>query len=303
MVGSTNGTVVSANRTQINPTDPEAIVGFTPFASQAQGLNLTYQGVLTDPMFTAVLHALETTGDSRTLSVPRITTVNNSPALIRIGEDFRYFEEYDVVETLSGTTSEGRDTYIAQQVPVGTPTLEELGITLDVTPSVGADMTSITLRILPEISDFLRWEYWEVGTTRGGSARNNNNDSVQATATNVTSSIKLPIFQRSTLETEVVTRSGETVVMGGLIRSVESRSLEKVPILGDVPWLGRLFRHDTVEEKKQNLLIFVTGTILSETGETLVPPVDEIVAPPADETNVTAAAVAAVADAETAEGE
>ena len=108
----------------------------------------------------------------------------------------------------------------------------------------------------------------------------------------MTSSIKLPIFQRSTLETEVVTRSGETVVMGGLIRSVESRSLEKVPILGDVPWLGRLFRHDTVEEKKQNLLIFVTGTILSETGETLVPPVDEIVAPPADETNVTAAAVA-----------
>ncbi len=59
----------------------------------------------------------------------------------------------------------------------------------------------------------------------------------------------------------------------------------------------------TSSSKKQNLLIFVTGTILSETGETLVPPVDEIVAPPADETNVTAAAVAAVADAETAEGE
>jgi hypothetical protein len=98
----------------------------------------------------------------------------------------------------------------------------------------------------------------------------------------VNSLIKLPIFASSELETEMVVRSGETVVMGGLITSRESQKLSKVPILSSIPILGRLFTHDMVEEKKENLLIFVTATVLSETGESLIP-LDEIVLPSAPE--------------------
>jgi type IV pilus assembly protein PilQ len=83
--------------------------------------------------------------------------------------------------------------------------------------------------------------------------------------------IKLPIFARSTVETEVVVRSGETVVMGGLVTSLKSKDKAGVPILSKIPLIGRLFRHDVTKEETQNLLIFVTATLISDTGEELIP--------------------------------
>lgn len=244
--------------------DSGASVGFTPFAAGAQGLNLTYRGLLTDPMFDATLHALESSGQARTLSVPKITTVNNSPASLRVGEDFRYFEEYDVVSVPSAVSDGGSQLYSSVLVPVGTPQLEELGIELTVTPSVGSDMMSITLKVVPEISEFVRYEFYEVGN-RGSQSTGG------VAATNNTSLVKIPIFRRSSLETEVVVQSGETVVMGGLVTAGESTSMERVPILSYIPLLGQLFRHDIVEKTQDNLLIFVTASIISERGENLIP--------------------------------
>lgn len=244
---------------------------FTPFPNAAGGLNLTYQGLLTDPMFTAVIHALDTSGKTRTLSVPRVTTVNNRTASIRIGQDFRYFDEYDIQSTPGRISDAGSTTYDTVLVPVGTPKLEKLGIELSVTPSVGADMGSIDLKILPKITDFVRYETYE--TSARSSAYQNANANTANTNTNgpATGVIKLPIFSTSELETEVIVRSGETVVMGGLIRTSESKRQEGIPILSWIPLIGRLFRHDTIEETKENLLIFVTATILSERGESLTP--------------------------------
>ncbi len=262
-----NGSVVSANSTEIAS---GGSVEFTPFARDATGLNLTYSGVLTDPMFEAVIHALETSGRSRTLSVPKVTTVNNRPATIRVGEDFYYFDQYTSEEILSETSDDGRAIYVSRQVPTGTPQQEELGIQLSVTPSVGADLRSITLYMTPEIKDFVRWEYWSVS---GNDNSGNSNDNDDNTATNDTglSTIKLPIFRVSSIETEVIVQSGETVVMGGLITSSETDDEERIPILSSIPILGNLFKYKnkTVEEK--NLLIFVTATILSERGEDLIP--------------------------------
>lgn len=260
-----DGAVVRDTHTRIDATAPKEVIGFAPFANTAEGLNMSYQGVLTDPMFQAVLHALETSGKSRTLSVPKITTINNSLASIRIGEDFRFYEEYDVQSVPSSVTTGGAQVYSSMLVPVGTPKLEELGIQLSVTPSVGADLKSITLKLVPEISEFVRYEVFEVGTgstTVSGPV---------AGVTNTTSLIKLPIFRRSKIETEVVVHSGETIVMGGLITSTEDKNERKVPILSSIPLVGKLFRHDVIEERKQNLLIFVTASILSERGEEMIP--------------------------------
>jgi type II secretory pathway component GspD/PulD (secretin) len=248
-----------AVRSQIDP----ASIKFSPFAGASQGLNFTYQGLLTDPMFSAVIHALETTGKSQTLSVPRVTTVNNRPAKIRIGEDFRYFEEYEIQQAGTTTTTDDRGVTTTTQnsrlVPVGTPQLEELGIQLEVTPSVGADLSTITLHMVPEISEFVRFEVYETSTGSSSST------------TNGTAVVKLPVFRRSTIETEVIVGSGETVVMGGLITSTESRKRNKVPLLGSLPLLGALFQNDEVTQQRQNLLIFVTATLLSSRGEDLVP--------------------------------
>ena len=256
------------NQTQINM---GATSGFTPPVNAAQGLNMTYEGLLTDPMFRAVIHALEKTGKARTLSVPKVTTVNNKTARIRVGDDFRYYDEYSIQTIPSQVTgNSGNTVYSSQLVPVGSPKLEELGIELKVRPSVGADMNSITLQLLPEISEFVRYETYEVGTGNNGNNANNNNQN-STTVSNGTSTVKLPIFRRSKIDTEVIVQSGETVVMGGLITSSESKHKDKIPFLSAIPLIGLLFQNDMIDNDQKNLLIFVTATIISERGENLVP--------------------------------
>ncbi len=243
-----------------------ASISQTAFDSASSGLNLTYQGLLTDPQFHAVLHALQTEGNTRTLSVPRVTAVNNTEAKVRIGKDVRYFEEYDVEEIRTGTNSNGNETYESRLVPSGTPEKEEIGIELVVTPSVGADLSTIDLKLAPEISDIVAWEYWDTAV-----------DSTTSSGTNATAMgmIKLPIFSKSTVETEVVVRSGETVVMGGLVTLQKSKTKKGVPFLSKIPLIGRFFMHDIISDDTANLLIFVTATLISDTGEELIP-----VAPP-----------------------
>lgn len=258
-----NGDVVKVPRTQVAA---GSSMSYAPFASAAQGLNLTYEGVLTDPQFQAVLHALESSGRARTLSVPRVTTVNNKEAMLRVGEDFRYFEEFDIEEVRIGTTDEGRDIYESRLVPTGSPQLEELGIELVVTPSVGADLATIGLKLAPEISEFVRWEYY-ASESSGSSDNDDDNTSTNA----ATGLLKLPIFRRSVVNTEVQVHSGETVIMGGLVASTRNKIRTGTPVLSWLPLIGQLFRHDTFEERRQNLLIFVTATLLSDAGEELIP--------------------------------
>ena len=82
--------------------------------------------------------------------------------------------------------------------------------------------------------------------------------------------IKLPQYRTQELATRVVVKSGETVVMGGVLERQQSTYVESVPLLGNLPLLGTLFRRRTEVDKPRYLLIFVTATILSETGEFVV---------------------------------
>jgi len=262
-----NNVPAEATRTQF---DSGAAIGFPPFVNAAQGLNFTYRGVLTDPMFKAVMHALEVSGKARALSVPRITTMNNHEARIHVGENFLYYDKYttiDVTERVVQNLSDN-DVLVTTQVlvPEGDPKEQELGISLSVIPSVGADMRMITLALNPHIENFVRYETFEVAT--GSNSGSNSDGGSNSTGTSI---IRLPIFEESDIKTKVVVQSGETVVMGGIITTTELTSESKVPILGDIPFFGRAFRKEEINKIDENLLIFVTATILSERGEDLVP--------------------------------
>ena len=245
----------------------------------AIGGNFTFQGVLTDPQFTAVLHVLESSGTTRTLSVPRVTALNNRPAYIRIGEDFRYYEEYDL-EDYEDTDANGNRVTRNKLVPQGTPTLEELGIELTATPSVGADLRTINLALVPEISSFVKWEYYEAAgdSSSSSSSSSDSENDPDSLVSGGTGLVKLPVFSRRHIETDVIVQSGETVILGGLITSTRQKIREGVPFLSSIPFVGQLFRHDTVNEDRQNLIIFVTATLISDRGEELVP-IDEILTP------------------------
>lgn len=223
-----------------------------------QGLNLTFHGILTDPEFQAVLHALDISGKGQTLSVPRVTTVNNNPAKLRNGEDLRYFDEFQA-QAFHLRDELNKAYTVTVLIPRGKPVIEETGITLLAVPSVGADMRTINLMLMPTISRVERWtSYQDITAT-----------DEQSTIRQVV--VKLPVVSRKEVQTKVIVESGETVVLGGLIDTVTQDTVHKVPFLGDVPLLGKLFQRRDVTQHNQNLLIFVTAKVISERGETLVP--------------------------------
>ncbi|MEM7393432.1 MAG: hypothetical protein AAF492_13895, partial [Verrucomicrobiota bacterium] len=223
-----------------------------------QGLNLNYQGILTKPMFSAVLHALDISGKGRTLSVPSVTTVNNNPAKLRHGEDLRYFEEFKA-QAFTLLDDQSKKFTFTVLIPSGKPELEELGITLVAVPSVGADRQTINLLLMPTISQLEGFISYQ------------DNSNITNSPNRVSQIVvKLPIISRREIQTKVVVGSGETVVMGGLIDTIKQETLNDIPFLSDVPLLGRLFSRTDVTEQNRNLLIFVTATVLSERGESLV---------------------------------
>ncbi len=261
-----DGTDVREPRTLIREGE---VTRFPPFGEDAAadsrirppgpwGVNLTYAGVLTEPQFDVMLRALEATGRSRTLSVPRVTTVNNSPAKLRDGEDLLYFDEFQA-QAFALVDADNRRYTVTALIPKGRPEMQELGITLVAVPSVGADLRTISLLLTPTISRLEGFVNYQDESTAP--------DPDRATIRQVVA--KLPIISRREVQTKVVVESGETVVLGGLIDTVTQETRHRVPVLGSLPLLGSLFRRTEQTEQNKNLLIFVTATVLSERGESL----------------------------------
>ena len=231
---------------------------FEAFRNAATGGNVTLGGILGSHTYTAMLHALEQNGRSRTLSAPRITVLNNQTATIRKGDIMYYFEEYD-----TATTSGGNDADTNTLVPTGTPTELELGITLDVKVNVGNDGKTVLLALQPEITEFIEWLNFQVAEGDGADDQNSD-DNQQPTGL-----VSLPRVNESTLSTAVAVNSGETVVLGGTLETLKTKTVSKIPILGDLPFLGVLFRHTDEADEPQHLLIFVTATVIGKSGEFL----------------------------------
>lgn len=267
--------------------------------------SLLYSGVLDDIRLKAVLQAMESSGQTRTLTVPRITTVNNRTATIHIGEEFQYYDNLtapvnqnlnnsynnpllltavtawqaqitgygakdkwdtatsNIVTQLQTMIANANNQILTQGAQsnnplfTGTPKTISLGYNLSVTPSVGADLATINLALIPDITELQNKSEWEAANTPGK-------------ATFQTLGM-LPIVMQKKIETEMVVRSGETVVMGGLAQASGGKDRTGIPWLSHIPLLGWLFRTDSTNEGADNLLVFVTATLISDMGENLIP--------------------------------
>lgn len=214
------------------------------------GLQKTFTNVLSDDSLTATLNAIEQSGESQTLSAPRLTVLNNRPATIRDGQTQYFYEEY----TVSQTILENRST--SSLVPKGKPTKLTAGVALDVLASIGGDGRSILLALNPTVSQDVELVTFATISDLDATGR------VASTF-----DIKLPRSRDQEISTRVVVQSGETVVMGGVIENEQTTFTESVPILGKLPLIGAAFRTKTEISRPRYLLIFVTATLLSETGE------------------------------------
>jgi len=139
------------------------------------------------------------------------------------------------------------------------PSTETLpfGPTLDVIPYVSADGFSIQLTMIPTIAEFIGYDDPGQFVVQAQSG---------AGGLPLTAQLPLPHFRIRQVTTSVNVWDGQTIVLGGLITENVSKMKDQVPILGDIPLIGRLFRSEASQTQKKNLVIFVTPTIIDAAG-------------------------------------
>lgn len=240
---------------------------FPEFTEGAASPSLAVSGILGNHEYEAILRALDKLTDAETLSAPRLTLLNNQTARIRRGSNFYYWEEWEVVsDTIlsNGTPTETTDRRSIQ--PVGRPSEIEQGITLDVTVSIGNDGQTVMLSLVPTIKNVDKLNYFSTGQFRSidREAAENGSDLQNGDGT---VGFFLPEVSESSVDTAVAVQSGETVVLGGILENRTRQELHKVPLLGDLPLAGVLFRRTLTSREPRHLLIFVTGRVVSPSGE------------------------------------
>jgi MSHA biogenesis protein MshL len=179
--------------------------------------------------FSAVLDALQEQGELKVVSKPRLRTLNNQPAVVRVGQDLPIF-------TRQVTQSPGTPPVITTTETVTNITV---GTVLSITPQVASD-GRITLDITPAVSRLVRMDF---------------------SATRDTSAPVIDIRQASSI---VRVRDGSTIVMGGLVQDSATTTKRKIPILGDIPFLGKAFtgKYDTSE--RTELIFFLTPRVVHD---------------------------------------
>jgi len=241
-------------------------------------------GVFTNPQFQVVIRALNQKIGVDLLSAPSVTTKSGQRAIIEVVREFRYPKTYTQpqVPSISSNTT----TLVAGPVPVVvTPTTPQdwetrnTGVTLEVEPVVGGDGTTIDLNLVPQVVEFEGFINYGspinavgVSTIAGISVSR----PVELTA-NV---INQPVFSTRKVTTSVSVYDGQTVVLGGLMREDVQKTEDKVPILGDIPLVGRAFRTNVDQHNKKNLVMFVTARIVTPAGVPLNEEEEEGLLPP-----------------------
>ncbi|MCW0220668.1 MAG: type II and III secretion system protein, partial [Prosthecobacter sp.] len=233
-------------------------------------------GVLTDPQFGVVIRALAQRKGVDLMSAPSVTTKGGQLANIEVVREFIYPTEFDPpqIPTNVGSTTGG----VAggtSSVPVTptTPTAfatRNVGVSMEVDPTVGADGYTIDLNLAPEVIEFDGFinygsPIYSVDTSLIGAAAGNNR--VELTP-NV---INQPVFSVRKVKTAVTIWDGQTVVLGGLIREDVQDVEDKIPVLGDLPFVGRLFKSTVEDHFKRNLMIFVTAKMIDPAGQAINP--------------------------------
>ena len=269
---SSNGQIVPpAGGTPIDipnlpPAFPTANYGGTspnfggPAAASNAGFAMGQIGTIGSYDLSIFLKAIEQNSGADLMSAPSLTVLDGKTAIVKIAQLLRYPQSYgDVQAQVSADTQAGGGGAVA--ITAGTPqdfTVQDVGVTLEVTPTVGAD-DSIALNLKPKVVEFEGFvEYGGTSVAISG-----------GTTVSVPSGFFQPIFTTREVSTDVTVFDGATVVIGGLTREEVKTVNDKVPVLGDIPLLGNAFRSNSKSTVKRNLTVFVTANLVSPGGATL----------------------------------
>ena len=277
-IGATSlsqGPLTAGNRsgtTAITGNAVDALLFGTP-AGPAPAI-LALAGIFTNAQFQVVLRALNQSKGVDLISTPKVTTKSGKMASIEIIREFLYPDPngYSAPQLPTGGSS-----------PVITPTspssflMRPTGVTLQVEPTVGPDGYTIDLNLSPrvvEFDGFINYGSPIYATVGFGISSGGTPPVITVISTarrlltpNV---INQPVFSTREVSTQVSVYDGQTVVLGGLMREDVQKVEDKVPILGDIPLAGRLFRTSADQHVKRNLIMFVTANLLDPAGQPLI---------------------------------
>ncbi len=189
--------------------------------------------VLSADDFELVLSALEAETDVDLISNPRIVTANNEAAEIKVVDEYPV-PDYEFDTDTSQWSITGFDK-------------EEIGVVFNVTPNISAD-GYVTLKILPKVSTLIG----TIPFTAGGAT------------------VNIPYIAVKQASSKLVIKSGDTLAVGGLIDEDNTDVVTKIPVLGDIPVLGRLFRHREKDNTKKDIIFFITATVINEETKALI---------------------------------
>lgn len=305
--GYGGGPVTSGNRSGSlaitdNSIDTLLTTGSTTSARTVAPGILSVAGVFSDPQFQAVMRGLSQKKGVDLMSAPSVTTKGGTRATMSVVREFIYPTEFDPPQLPQGNQSGGGLLGGGGSQMIATPTTptafetRNTGVTLEAEPTVGPDGNTIELNLSPEVVEFDGFvNYGSPILSPSSSAFQQVTQTIGAGAGAVTNTsfiplaqperlitpniINQPIFSVRKVTTGVTVWDGQTVALGGLIREDVQDVEDKLPILGDLPLIGRLFRNESEQHFKRNLMIFVTAYLIDPSGQRVKSGAAEPVAP------------------------
>ena len=253
----------------------EGVSPLLDYQQNFNGLQVGGQTILPEFQAKILVNALKRKQGTDLLSAPRVTVMDGQLATITVAQEFIYPTDYQPAPVPGGGGGGaagglgggvGGGITIQSATPsfdtVGpedeNPGFREVGVVLEVTPTI-EKYNSINLDLKPKVTEFDGFvEYGGPSGTIGTGF---------STATVLTpSGILMPIFSVRKVVTQVTIFDGATVIIGGLTREEVKTVNDKIPVLGNIPLIGRLFQSSAESYQKRNLLIFVTASIVSRGG-------------------------------------
>ncbi|MCB1276861.1 MAG: hypothetical protein KDL09_09800 [Prosthecobacter sp.] len=246
---------------------------------------LSLAGVFTDPQFQTVLRGLSQKKGVDVNASPSVTTKNGLKATVEITREMIYPTEFDPPQLPQG--GGGRiQVGGAQAQMIATPTtptafeMRKTGVLLDVEPVISEDGRSIELTIAPELTEFEGFVNYgspifapasrsvlPIQLTAGVPPGNTSYIPISQPEQLITPNLILqPVFKSQKVTTGVKIWDGATVVLGSAKVQTRTNVEDKVPILGDVPFVGRFFRSHVEETSTKNIIIFVTVKVVDPSG-------------------------------------
>ena len=203
-----------------------------------------------------VISALEQDTDTDVLSAPHVVTRDGSTASILVGEERTISSGFDVKNSESSL-------FIEHDLEI-----DNTGVMLEVTPELRSD-SLIDLELNPKVIDLIGYDNYQVHPAAIAVGYNGvRNTALPDTFELPALKARMPYYRLREMETQATVADGSTVAMGGLIYDKLETFRDKVPVLGSIPLVGRLFRSEGEKSIKRNLIIFVTATQVDVNGRT-----------------------------------